>query len=40
MAREHELYRQKYCGCIFSLDESDFKEKIIASFPMNWEAQR
>ena len=32
MAREIELYRQKYCGCIFSLDESKFKEKIIKSF--------
>ncbi|MBO4494865.1 MAG: epoxyqueuosine reductase QueH [Clostridiales bacterium] len=40
MAREHGLYRQKYCGCIFSLDDSEFKEKIIASFPENWEAQR
>ncbi len=40
MAREHGLYRQKYCGCIFSLDDSDFKEKIIASFPDGWEAQR
>ena len=32
MAREIELYRQKYCGCIYSLDESKFKEKIIKSF--------
>ena len=40
MAREHELYRQKYCGCIFSLEESEFREKIIRSFPENWESQR
>ncbi|MCQ2482181.1 MAG: epoxyqueuosine reductase QueH [Clostridia bacterium] len=32
MARDIDLYRQKYCGCIFSLDESEFKEKIIKSF--------
>ncbi len=32
MAREIGLYRQKYCGCIFSLDESDFREKILKSF--------
>ena len=32
MAREIGLYRQKYCGCINSLDESDFKEKIYKSF--------
>ena len=32
LAKEIGLYRQKYCGCIFSLDESDFKEKIIKSF--------
>lgn len=32
MAREIGLYRQKYCGCIFSLEESDFKEKILKSF--------
>ena len=29
MARDIGLYRQKYCGCIFSLDESEFKEKIL-----------
>lgn len=28
MAREDGLYRQKYCGCIFSLRESDFRAKI------------
>ena len=32
MAREIGLYRQKYCGCCFSLDESDFREKILKSF--------
>lgn len=32
MAREIGLYRQKYCGCIYSLEESDFKEKILKSF--------
>jgi len=40
MAREHGLYRQKYCGCIFSLQDSDFREKIIGSFPDGWEEQR
>lgn len=33
MAREDGLYRQKYCGCICSLDESEYKEKIYAGFP-------
>lgn len=28
MAREHGLYRQRYCGCIISLGESSFKDKI------------
>ncbi len=28
MAREDGLYRQKYCGCMLSLEESPFKEKI------------
>lgn len=32
MAREIGLYRQKYCGCTFSLDESKFKDKIFKSF--------
>lgn len=32
MARDIELYRQKYCGCIFSLEESDFRDKIYKSF--------
>lgn len=29
MARQDELYRQKYCGCSISLNESKFKEKIL-----------
>ncbi|NMA17784.1 MAG: epoxyqueuosine reductase QueH [Clostridiaceae bacterium] len=28
MAKEIGLYRQKYCGCILSLEASDFYEKI------------
>ena len=32
MAREDGLYRQKFCGCIFSLEESKFKDKIYRSF--------
>ena len=28
MARTLGLYRQKYCGCLVSLEESDFREKI------------
>ena len=28
MARERGLYRQKYCGCMISLAESSFREKI------------
>ncbi len=28
MAREDGLYRQKYCGCLPSLEQSDFKAKI------------
>lgn len=40
MAREHGLYRQKYCGCIYSLEESEWKEKVIADFPSDWEVLR
>jgi len=29
MARDIGLYRQKFCGCIFSLEESDFRDKIL-----------
>ena len=32
MAREIGLYRQKFCGCIFSLEESKFRDKIYKSF--------
>lgn len=32
MARDIGLYRQKYCGCIFSLETSEFREKILKSF--------
>ena len=32
MAREIGLYRQKYCGCIFSLESSKFRDKIYRSF--------
>lgn len=32
MARDIGLYRQKYCGCIFSLEESEFRDKILKSF--------
>lgn len=30
-ARADGLYRQKYCGCIRSLEESPFREKILKS---------
>ena len=29
LARQMGLYRQKYCGCCISLDESKFNEKIL-----------
>ena len=32
LAREHGIYRQKYCGCIASLLESAFYDKIVGSF--------
>lgn len=32
IAKDEGLYRQKYCGCIVSLDNSFFKDKIINSF--------
>lgn len=31
LAKEDDLYRQKYCGCIISLSKSKFKEKIARS---------
>jgi len=40
MAREHGLYRQKYCGCIYSLEDSKFREKIVRDFPASWEDER
>ena len=30
-AREAGMYRQKYCGCIVSLDKSPFREKVLFS---------
>lgn len=32
MAREDGLYRQKYCGCILSLEESNYRDEIYGSF--------
>lgn len=32
MAKEDGLYRQKYCGCILSLEESDFRDRIYRDF--------
>ncbi len=29
MAREDGLYRQRFCGCIYSLGETKFKDKIL-----------
>lgn len=31
LAKEQGLYRQKFCGCICSLNQSAFKSKIIAA---------
>jgi len=31
MAREADIYRQKYCGCICSLNSSKFREKVLKS---------
>ncbi|MDD2572689.1 MAG: epoxyqueuosine reductase QueH, partial [Eubacteriales bacterium] len=28
MAKDIDLYRQKYCGCVVSLEDSRFSEKI------------
>ena len=28
IARENDLYRQKYCGCIYSLADSKYNSKI------------
>lgn len=32
MAKDDGLYRQKYCGCILSLEESTFRDRIYRSF--------
>lgn len=32
MAKLDGLYRQKYCGCIYSLEKSPFRDKIYKSF--------
>ncbi len=34
LAREQGLYRQKFCGCIISLNQSSLKRKIYASMPI------
>jgi epoxyqueuosine reductase len=33
-ARDQGIYRQKYCGCICSLNNSPIRDKILASMPM------
>lgn len=33
LAKEDRLYRQKYCGCICSLNRSALKEKILKDAP-------
>ena len=38
MAREIGLYRQKFCGCIFSLEESKFRDKIYKDIKEHTEA--
>lgn len=35
MARADRLYRQRFCGCIYSLGESDFVEKIAADLSLS-----
>lgn len=32
MARADGLYRQKYCGCIYSLGETSFRDKLLKRF--------
>lgn len=36
MAKSDELYRQKYCGCIYSLNETSpkFKQKLLKEFAL------
>ena len=38
-AREDGLYRQKYCGCRPSLEQSDFKEKILKG-QADWQSEQ
>lgn len=38
-AREDGLYRQKYCGCRPSLEQSDFREKILKG-QAAWQAEQ
>ncbi len=35
LAREDQLYRQKYCGCLPSIADSKFKDKIIQELEDN-----
>lgn len=35
MAREDGLYRQRFCGCIYSLGESNFKDKILKQLDLS-----
>lgn len=39
-AFEQGLYRQKYCGCAGSLDESALKKKILAAIPSEFAQYR
>ena len=36
MARDIGLYRQKYCGCIFSLESSKFRDKVGAALGIGY----
>lgn len=38
MAKADELYRQRYCGCIYSLGESNYKEKILKQLDLSADA--
>lgn len=37
MAKEDGLYRQRFCGCIYSLGESNFKEQIMKQLDLTAE---
>lgn len=39
LAKEKGLYRQKFCGCICSLEQSALKSKIMASIPREEEPE-